>query len=317
MSNGQEAAGALRRLGRRDRREVLRAVRYGRVVDDPALAGIAVDHAQDVRALARRWSWRTPVGWPSLLDSYLRTVWPLIPVGLLLVVWFPDPGTVAIDAFLVFVLLYGLVRHATHCPLLAAQAEAANHALVAESRSEPVPPSLGEEPPAPRQLPWWTPRSFTRKSDPNQPGWLPIPLRYLIPVWTVWAGLMIALGLTASEGTQFWAVIAVFVLWFEVERRLAEPVEARLGQDAQRVRGYDVFRSGRGWRWSIFFALLLACEVGLGWLTIRSGWFGGGGGVAAFGLAMLLVIVYRDLASRWRWRHSSSAAPPWRTSPSR
>jgi hypothetical protein len=284
-------------LGYGDRREVARAVRYGRAVDDPELVYAAIVHARYVQALAKRWTRRTPDGWRSLLGAFARDEgWMILIPMLLLLPWIRDPVPIALEGFMVVVLGHLLVRYAKHAPALAAQAELANCRLVGEA-VETVEPA----PPAEERPPWWRPRVFVRRSKLDAPGWVPIPFRQLVPFWMAYAGVAISIGLTAPGSVQDWLPLVYLTVLIEVERRLAEPVERRLGlAEAQRVRGYDVHRSGRGWRWTILsvvqFAAVGAMSVGI----VASGWFRGHGLGVAFGLVILLTFVYRDLASRWR-----------------
>jgi hypothetical protein len=133
---------ALRHLSRRHRREALRSVRHGRVVDDPRLASSAIGYARSIQTAARRWSWRTPAGWPSLLASFFRQGGWLLPlVGIIaLLAVFHDWVTAAAFALLLLMLAWGLVRHARELPRRAHQSEIANLQL----------DSPGSPPPSPR-----------------------------------------------------------------------------------------------------------------------------------------------------------------------
>lgn len=286
-------------LGFSDRREVIRAVRYGRAVDDPTLAPAAIAHARHVQRLAERWTLRTPAGWPSLVGEFVKSEgWMLIVPMLVLLVWIHDPVTIAVEGFIVFVFARMLVRYTANAPALANQAEVANRALV----GDPIRPTDGEA----ARSPWWRPRGGVPRSKPEVAGWLPIPLWQLVPIWVAWAGVVVTVGVTVRGAVQDWLPFVYLLVWIEVERRLAEPVEQRLGLEAaRRARGYDVFRSGRGWPWSALFVLLLAAIGAMSVGIAASGWFKGQGLGAGFGFTFLLIYVYRDLASRWRWLHAT------------
>jgi hypothetical protein len=278
-----------------DRREIRRAVQHGRAVDDPALATAAVAEARRVQEEAARWTLRTPAGWPSLVGACVRAqAWILLVPALMVSVWIPDPGAIAVEIFGLVVFVHLIVRWAQNAPVLAAQSETANRALLGEDV---------EPPPLVPRLPWWRTRRAVRSSKPQAPAWLPIPLRQLIPLWIGWTAIVLAVGI-AGPGWAQWPLPFVYLfLWVEVERRLGEPVEERLGpRAAAEARACDIVRSGRGWKHHAGFLLLLAGVIGISGLTVRSGWFHAGGVGVSFAFVLLLASVYHDLASRRRWR---------------
>jgi len=115
----------LRRLSRRQRFEVRRAVYNGSAVKDPALAAMAVAHARRLKTRHRRWSPR----WfrSFLLDPFDATTYVVFSV-VLLVVW-PSLITVGIlvGGFLLIALMTRRRRRRK-----ADQAEAANQRLLQE-----------------------------------------------------------------------------------------------------------------------------------------------------------------------------------------
>jgi Flp pilus assembly protein TadB len=112
-----------RRLSRRKRFEVRRAVYNGSAVKDPALAAMAVAHARRLKTAHRRW-FRS-----FLLDPFDATTYVIFSV-VLLVVW-PSLITVGIlvGGFLLIALMTRRRRRRK-----ADQAEAANQRLLQEPR---------------------------------------------------------------------------------------------------------------------------------------------------------------------------------------
>jgi hypothetical protein len=280
-------------LGYRDRREVARAVREGRAVADPALASAAVLEAQRVQELAHAWSLTRPASWPSLLGGTWSTArWLFTGAFLFFLLVRPDPVAVALACAVGVLFVVAVVRYARNASARAADAEAANLGLLA-----------GQEHVAPREARpkhWWTPRAFAGR--PNAARWVPISLRYLVPVWAAWAAAAIVCGLFVPPAVGDWLPLVYFLAWVEIERRLAEPVVARLGGDVEKARACDVLGRGRGPAYIARFLLLQVAVVGLVWGLLQSGWFHGHEVGATFGLILLFMFVCRDAASRWRWR---------------
>ena len=285
-------ATAAEHLGYRDRREVDRAVRAGRAVADPALAAAAVLEARRVQELARAWSWTRPASWPSLLGGTWSTArWLLTGAFLFFLLVRPDPVAVALACSVVVLFVIETARYARNAGVRAADAEAANAGVLA-----------GEQhvaPREPRPKRWWTLRAFT--SGRSAAKWVPIPLRYLVPVWAVWAVGATACGLVVPRAVGDWLPVLFFLAWIEIERRLAEPVVTRLGAEVERARACDVFEWRGGWARITRFLSVQVAVVGLAWGLLESGWFHGREVGATFAFMLLLLFVYRDLASRWRW----------------
>ena len=252
-----------------------------------------------MQKLSERWTLRTPDGWPSLVGAHLKQEgWMLLLSMAFLLPWIRNPVTIGIECVMAGILVRMVVRHATHAPALAAQAEAANRKLLGESVEAPAVPEA--------RLPWWRLRGTVRLSKSDAPGWLPIPLGQLVPLWIAWAGIVVAVGLTVPGAVQDWVPLLYLLGWIEIERRLKERVERRIGlAEATRLRGYDVFRTARGWPWAVLFVLQLAVDGAIAIGVTSSGWFRGHGIGAAFGFGLIFTFLSGDLASRWRRHHAA------------
>jgi hypothetical protein len=151
-------------------------------------------------------------------------------------------------------------------------------------------------------LPWWKPRQGLPRGKPEVSGWLPIPLSRLVPFWLGSVVVIVLVGLTLPAWVQWLLPFVYFTLWIEVERRLGERVEAQLGpEETRRARGCDITHSPRR-KWAALYVLVLVGQFFLVGAIYRSGWFNGHGIGVIFTLGLLLYVVERDLASRWRWR---------------
>jgi hypothetical protein len=241
------------------------------------------------------WSWKRPRSWPSIIASWSATgPWVLAAVLVFLLVR-PDPAAIALSCVAVGAFVLAFVRYARRAPVRAERAEQENLRLLGDQAGGQI---------HPRPRPWWTSRTFGYGRRPL--AWVPISLWYLVPIWAVWFGVVVAVGLTVPGVIQDWLPALYIVGWAEIVRRLSEPVAERLGgAGLERARTCDAFGSWREpWRVAFFVVLQLAI-LGLAWGVLSTGWFRGYGVGASFGFMLLFVFAAHDLMSRWRWRHAA------------